>query len=297
MPGSTVKGMAELATDIARGVEGAIPRADPAATTGSFRPSVADVRPTLESREAHDFSIENYRRIHRDLHPGRKDSGQFRKAPSISSDTSRLAEVSASAMEGHAIFDRLEKRGHFHGLARAEFVDRLFDHARKLHAWRPFEYGNVEVLKEHLQRVGQQAGYSVDLSRIDNHRFEEALYSANAHGRHSELYGILFDQAVPTRALEFTKAIKTGEWESAVAKHPELRHARDLVDRASAQLRSGAGPGQDIDPQERAGSRSPRWNQYHTALRRITSEVYSGRLTTAPEMRIRARLLNRAPTP
>ena len=159
------------------------------------------------------------------------------------------------------------------------------------------EYGNVEVLMEHLQRVGQQAGYSVNLSGVDNHRFEEALNSANAQGRHSELYGILFDRAVPTRALEFSKAMNSGEWESAVAKHPELRHARELVERATAQLRSGTGPGQDADPQERAGSRSPRWNQYHTALRRITSEVYSGRLTTAPEARARARLLNRAPTP
>lgn len=290
--------MAELATDIVRGLEGSIPRAEPAATTGNSRPSVADVSPTLES-EAHAFSLESYRRIHRDLYPGWKDSGQFRKASSITSDNPRHTEVSASAIEpeGRAIFDGLEKRGHFRGLARAEFVDGLFEHARRLHALRPFEYGNVEVVKEHLQRVGQRAGYSMDLSGIDNHRFEEALNSANARGRHSELYGILFDQAVPTRALEFTKAMKTGEWDSAVAKHPELRHARELVDRASAQLRYGAGPGQDIDPQERAGSRSPRWNQYHTALRRITSEVYSGRLTTAPEARARARLLNRAPAP
>jgi fido (protein-threonine AMPylation protein) len=256
------------------------------------------VRPP-ESREGATSGPESYRGIHRRLYPGREGSGQFRSAPSIASDTSRGADASPSTLqlEGRAIFDALERHGHFRGAARAEFVDGFFEHARRLHAWRPFEYGNVEVLKEHLERVGQQAGYSVDLSRIDNRRFEEALSSANVQGRHSELYGILFDQAVPTRALEFSKALKSGEWDSAVAKHPELRHARELVERASAQLKYGAGPGQDADPQERAGSRSPRWNQYHTALRRITSEVYSGRLTTAPEARARARLLNRAPTP
>lgn len=141
--------------------------------------------------------------------------------------------IEAKAKE---IFSKLESDNYLKGLDKKEFVEKFTDlyvDTNKLH---PFREGNGRSTREFIGQIANEAGYSLDQTRIDNSKNEwnkAAAASMNKDGPDNSGLKAIFNEAIrPTRAIDFEK-LPANE---AIAKHPELAGTIERLDAKREQL-------------------------------------------------------------
>jgi cell filamentation protein len=76
--------------------------------------------------------------------------------------------------EGKRLADALAREEQLRGLGRAAFVERLAEHYADWNALHPFRDGNGRSTRKFFRQLAKQAGYELDLTKIERSAWNEA---------------------------------------------------------------------------------------------------------------------------
>lgn len=76
--------------------------------------------------------------------------------------------------EGNRLADVLRSERYFKDLDRKTFIDRLAEHYGDWKALHPFREGNGRAMREFFRQLAKQAGYELDLTKIERDAWNEA---------------------------------------------------------------------------------------------------------------------------
>lgn len=98
-------------------------------------------------------------------------------------------------------FEVIEAENGLKNLPRYEFTERAAEHICEINAVHPFREGNGRTQRAFLECLGEQAGHTIDLARIDPNRWMDASIQGFRKGNYEPMRQVIAG-AVIDRSLE-----------------------------------------------------------------------------------------------
>lgn len=183
------------------------------------------------------FDLDHLQRIHgyvfQDLYEW---AGQLRTVD-IEKGGARFAHAGFIEAAAAGMAKELEGERFLRGLDKEQFVERLAYHYGELNALHPFREGNGRATREFIGQLAEQAGFTLDQTKIDNAKGQWNEAARMSFIGDLEPIKEFFNESVRySRAVAFEKLPEA----EAVAKYPELRGAFAALREAEAGVGRGA---------------------------------------------------------
>ncbi len=128
-------------------------------------------------------------------------AGQIRTVQ-ISKEDSLFALPRHIESYGKQVFDALARDKHLKGLDTQRFTELLAHYHAEINAVHPFREGNGRSTRVFVDQLAREAGYELDYSKVDGHRWNEAARHSFA-GNLEPAKEVFAHIAVPARAASF----------------------------------------------------------------------------------------------
>lgn len=188
-----------------------------------------------------NFDLAHLQEVHRRLFSDTYEwAGQIRDVPLVKG-TSKFVSPESIVDQAGVIQSKLVENNFMKGLAKPAFVELFSAHYSELNKLHPFREGNGRSTRIVLEALAENAGYTLDQTRIDNNKDQWNKAAAASHVGNLEPIRKMFNEALrPTRALMF----ETLPRDIALAHHPELAPAYARLDARESGLK-GLHPGNE----------------------------------------------------
>lgn len=200
----------------------------------SFEEGAAYLRGVQLAREpiTGHFDLRHLQQIHEQLHQDTFDwAGRLRDTPwSRPNAAAGVDQIVASAGRVH---QTIRDANRLRDLSKNDFVEKLALVYSDLLAIRPFQEGNERTVRAFCSQLASQAGYVLDLRRLDEEKVRWA--SANAGAERGELHDL---RAMLTEAVRpaASVAFEILQKDEALAQHPGLSGAYEVLERQAADI-------------------------------------------------------------
>lgn len=126
-----------------------------------------------------DFDLDHLCAIHRHLFQDVYDwAGDIREVP-LAKGESRFFPPNRIALAMQDIHGRIRKRGYLRDLDPNRFAEEAAEIIGDLNLIHPFRDGNGRTQLLYLKQLAEQAGQTIDLTRLDRETWIEASIKAN----------------------------------------------------------------------------------------------------------------------
>lgn len=180
-----------------------------------------------------DYDLNHLQAIHQHVFKDVYEwAGQLRTvdiAKGSGPDRTMFAYVEEIKDYGKKAHELVRDMNYGRGQERTEFASTLGDVYKVLNDMHPFREGNGRATREYMISLGRHAGYTLDYSRVDGPRWNEAA-KESAHGNPAPMREVFRDIALPERAIAFDSMKPS----LALAKYPELDGAYKTLAAANA---------------------------------------------------------------
>ena len=118
-------------------------------------------------------------------------AGEIRRVDIIRGD-SRFCNVRQIQAYADTVFSSLKAENHLKGLSKEIFAARIAHYLSEINAIHPFREGNGRVQRLFISQLGENAGYSLDYSTLNQAKIYSAMEAA-FFGNENPLSVLIFD--------------------------------------------------------------------------------------------------------
>jgi cell filamentation protein len=126
-----------------------------------------------------EITPDGYRALHRHLFRDVNDWAGEDRTVDIGGHGTFFRSVEQVGRELDKRFAKINAEDNLRGLGPERFSDRAAEHICGLNAIHPFREGNGRTMRAFLQVLAEQAGYQIDLTRIEARSWNEASREAD----------------------------------------------------------------------------------------------------------------------
>jgi len=185
-----------------------------------------------EGCPAGSFDLEHLQAIHRHLFQDVYEwAGQLRQVDLFKNERDEYVPHDRIEIAMHDVHRRVAETNVLGTPDPSEFSAKAAEIIGDTSHVHPFREGNTRTELQFLQQLGEQAGHTIDLTRIDRDAWHEAKIQS---GRGN--YGNMDDQILAAIVLTLEKPLPLAQrtFEQAV-QDDELRRAREIQDQCDTQ--------------------------------------------------------------
>lgn len=113
------------------------------------------------------FDLEELKRLHGNVFQDVYDWAGSIRTVDIAKAGQMFCRPDFIEGEGKRLADALAREKQLRGLDRVAFVERLAEHYADWNALHPFRDGNGRATREYFRQIATQAGYELDLTKIE----------------------------------------------------------------------------------------------------------------------------------
>lgn len=190
------------------------------------------------------FDLAHLQKIHRHLFQdvyewaGQLREIDFAKRGQSNNRVTQFMPIVVLDIKAEELGRYLAERNQLKGLTKPEFVKALTEVHTRLNELHPFREGNGRTTRVFLSQLAKEAGYELDLTKIEKTRWNQASQAAlntidpknpqlpPVLGNQGDMRQIFHEAVRPTLAHAF----KTETREAAIKHYPELEKAYARLD-------------------------------------------------------------------